>query len=113
LLAIETFLIEKLKILESFHENDFISAIFYYLHNTTDLTPNEIVIIFTKVSTGITNIAMTATEQLQLEEREKTTFKIIRNLIQKGFDATFIADIVSLPLKKVEEIIKGTKNLSN
>ena len=32
LLAIESFLIEKLRMLELSHENDFISAIFYYLH---------------------------------------------------------------------------------
>jgi hypothetical protein len=113
LLAIESFLIEKLKILESSHENEFISAIFYYLHSTSNLTPNEIVIIFTKVSTIVTNIAMTATEQLQLEEREKTTFNIIRNLIQKGVNDIFIADVVNLPLKKVEEIIKRIKNSSN
>jgi ABC-type sugar transport system substrate-binding protein len=73
------------------------------------LTPNEIVIIFTKVSTIVTNIAMTATEQLQQE----TNFNVIKNLIQKGFDAIFIADVVSLPLKKVEEIIKRLKNSSN
>ncbi|MDZ7900153.1 MAG: Rpn family recombination-promoting nuclease/putative transposase [Arcicella sp.] len=109
LLAIESFLIEKLKILESSHENDFISAIFYYLHNSTDLTSNEIVIIFTKVSINTTNIAMTATERLQQE----TNFNVVKNLIQKGFDAIFIADIVSLPLKKVEDIIKGIKNTSN
>ena len=113
LLAIETFLIEKLKALELSHENDFISAIFYYLHNTTDLTPNEIVIIFTKVSTSTTNIAMTATEQLQLEEREKTTFDFIKNLIQKGVNDIFITDVVNLPAKKVEEIISRIKNSSN
>ena len=56
---------------------------------------------------------MTATEQLQLEEREKINLNIIRNLIQKGFDAIFIADVVNLPLKKVEEIIKRIKNSSN
>jgi predicted transposase/invertase (TIGR01784 family) len=109
LLAIESFLIEKLKILESSHENDFISAIFYYLHSTSNLTPNEIVIIFTKVSTNTTNIAMTATEQLQQE----TNFNVIKNLIQKGFDAIFIADVVSLPLKKVEQIVAKIKNASN
>jgi predicted transposase/invertase (TIGR01784 family) len=113
LLAFETFLIEKLKMLESSHENDFISAIFYYLHSTSNLTPNEIVIIFTKVSTTVTNIAMTATEQLRLEERENTTSNIMKNLIQKGFDAVFIADVVSLPLKKVEVIIERIKNSSN
>ena len=108
-LAIESFLIEKLKMLELSHENDFISAIFYYLHNSTDLTSTEIVIIFTKVSINITNIAMTATEQL----REETTLNVIQNLIRKGFDAIFIADVVNLPLKKVEKIIGMIKNSSN
>ena len=108
-LAIESFLIEKLKMLELSHENEFISAIFYYLHNSTDLTSTEIVIIFTKVSINITNIAMTATEQL----REETTLNVIQNLIRKGFDAIFIADVVNLPLKKVEVIIKSIKNSSN
>ena len=108
-LAIESFLIEKLKMLELSHENDFISSIFYYLHNSTDLTSTEIVIIFTKVSINITNIAMTATEQL----REETTLNVIKNLIKKGVDAIFIADVVNLPLKKVEVIIKSIKNPSN
>ena len=52
---------------------------------------------------------MTATEQLQQE----TNFKVVKNLIQKGFDTIFIADVVDLPLKKVEEIIKRLKNSSN
>jgi hypothetical protein len=56
---------------------------------------------------------MTATEQLQLEEREKINLNIIRNLIQKGFDVIFIADIVSMPSKKVEEIIQRIKNSPN
>ena len=75
LLAIESFLIEKLKILESSHENDFISAIFYYLHSSTHLTPNEIVVFFTKVSTIVTNIAMIATEQLR-EKQFLTSLEI-------------------------------------
>ena len=52
---------------------------------------------------------MTATEQL----REETTLNVIQNLIRKGFDAIFIADVVNLPLKKVEKIIGMIKNSSN
>jgi hypothetical protein len=56
---------------------------------------------------------MTATEQLQLEEREKTIFNITQNLLQKGFNEIFIADVVGLPLKKVKGIIQSIKNSQN
>jgi predicted transposase/invertase (TIGR01784 family) len=112
LLAIESFLIEKLKMLELSHENDFISAIFYYLHSTANLTPNEIVIIFTKVSTIVTNIAMTATEQLKLEERENTTYNIMKNLIQNGASMELISKSFGLSIQKIEDIIKKMKSSS-
>ena len=112
-LQIESFIIEKLRAFDLIHENSFISAIFYYLHNTTDLTPNEIIIIFTKVSTSITNIAMTATEQLQLEEREKTmefaTFNYVKGLIQNGASIELISKSFGLSVQKVEEIIQKIK----
>jgi hypothetical protein len=49
---------------------------------------------------------MTATERMQQE----TNFNVVKNLIQKGFDDIFIADIVGLPLKKVKGIIQSIKN---
>ena len=52
---------------------------------------------------------MTATEQL----REETILNVVQNLIRKGFDTIFIADVVNLPLKKVEDLIKRIKNSSN
>ena len=52
---------------------------------------------------------MTATEQL----REETILNVVQNLIRKGFDTIFIADVVNLPLKKVEGLIKRIKNSSN
>jgi hypothetical protein len=52
---------------------------------------------------------MTATERMQQE----TNFNVVKNLIQKGFDATFIAEIVELPLKKVKGIIQSIKNSQN
>jgi predicted transposase/invertase (TIGR01784 family) len=113
LLAIESFLIEKLKMLDSSHENEFISAIFYYLHSTANLTPNEIVIIFTKVSTSITNIAMTATEQLREETMEFANFNYIKGLIQNGISPEIIAKSFGLPIQKIEDIIKKIKSSSN
>ena len=109
LLAIESFLIEKLRLLESSYENDFISAIFYYLHSTSNLTSNEIVIIFTKVSTIVSNIAMTATEQL----KEETISNVIRNLIQNGASMELISKSFGLSFQKIEEIIQKMKNSSN
>jgi hypothetical protein len=106
-------LIEKLKALDLAHENEFITTIIYYLNSTTDLTSNELIIIFTKVSTTVTNIAMTAVEEIQLKERENLTFNHVKGLLEKGLDASFIADAFKLPMKKVEEIIKRLKNSSN
>jgi predicted transposase/invertase (TIGR01784 family) len=109
LLAIESFLIEKLKMLELSHENDFISAIFYYLHSISNLTPNEIVIIFTKVSTIVTNIAMTATEQLREETMELANFNYIKGLIQNDISPEIIAKSFGLPIQKIEDIINKIK----
>ncbi len=108
-LRLESFLIEKLKALDLAHENEFITTIVYYLSSTTDLTSNEIIIIFTKISTTVNNIAMTAVEEIQ----QNLTFEHIRGLWEKGLDASFIADAFKLPVKKVEEIIKRLKNSSN
>jgi hypothetical protein len=106
LLAIEFFLIEKLRTLELLHENEFISTVFYYLHNSTHLTSEEIVIIFTKVSTIVNNIAMTATEQL----REETTLNHIRGLIQNGVSMELISKSFGLSIQKIEEMITKLKN---
>ena len=45
--------------------------------------------------------------------REETTFNIIKNLSQKGYDASFIADITELSIKKVQAIIQKIKDSSN
>ena len=108
-LALESFWIAQLKSLDDAHEENFIQSIFLYLENSIDLTTNDLMIIFTKVSTTVTNIAMTAAERLRIEERqittEKTTFEYVKGLWKKGLDANFIADAFALPLQKVEEII--------
>jgi predicted transposase/invertase (TIGR01784 family) len=112
-LRIESFLIEKLKALDLAHENEFITTIVYYLNSTTDLTSNELIIIFTKVSTTVNKIAMTAVEEIRINERENLTLNHVKGLWERGLDASFIADAFKLPLKKVEEIIKRLKNSSN
>ncbi|WP_146199068.1 hypothetical protein [Arcicella aurantiaca] len=73
------------------------------------MTSNELIIIFTKVSTTVNNIAMTAVEEIT----ENLTFNHIRGLWEKGLDANFIADAFKLPVKKVEAIIKRLKSSSN
>jgi predicted transposase/invertase (TIGR01784 family) len=109
LLEIESFLIEKLRTLELLHENEFISTIFYYLHNSTHLTSKEIVIIFTKVSTIVNNIAMTATEQL----KEETTLNHVSGLIKNGVTIELISKSFGLSIKKIEEMIAKMKGSNN
>jgi hypothetical protein len=108
-LQIESFIIEKLKAFDTAHENSFISSIIYYLHSATNLTTNELIIIFTKVSNNVNNIAMTAADEIRLEERENNTFNFVKNLLKKGYDASFIAEMTELSVKKVQELIKKIK----
>ena len=56
---------------------------------------------------------MTAVEEIQLKERENLTFNHVKGLLEKGLDASFIADAFKLPMKKVEEMIKRLKESSN
>ena len=108
-LQIESFIIEKLRAFDTAHENSFISSIIYYLHSATNLTANELIIIFTKVSNNVNNIAMTAADEIRLEERENNTFNFVKNLLKKGYDASFIAEMTELSVKKVQELIKKIK----
>ncbi len=64
-LKLEAFLIEKIKVLYLAHESDFIGTIVYYLETISNLTANEIIIIFTKVSRNVNNIYMTAYEEIK------------------------------------------------
>jgi hypothetical protein len=45
--------------------------------------------------------------------REEVTFNVIENLVKKGVDDKFIADVIKLPLKKVQDIIQKIKDSSN
>ncbi len=109
LLALESFLIEKLRTLELLHENEFISTIVYYLETVSNLTAKEIIIIFTKVSTNVNNIAMTAYEEI----KQETTLNILRGLIQNGASMELISKSFGLSIKKIEEMVKMLKNSEN
>lgn len=56
---------------------------------------------------------MTATEQLQLEERGKTTFNHIRSLIQNGASIELISKSFGLSIQKIENIIQKMKHSAN
>jgi predicted transposase YdaD len=77
------------------------------------LTRGDLIIIFTKVSTTVNNIAMTIAEEIKIEERENLTISYVKGLLEKGLQAEFIADAFKLPLQKVEEIIQKIKSSSN
>jgi hypothetical protein len=116
-LRLENFWIEKLKMLDEIHAEDFIRSVFIYIDNGINLTRTDLIIIFTKVSTTVTNIAMTIAEEIRIEERQITTennlFNYVKGLWRKGLQADFIADAFSLPLQKVEEIIQKIKASEN
>jgi predicted transposase/invertase (TIGR01784 family) len=105
-LQLEAFLIEKVKVLDLAHENDFISTIVYYLETVSNLTANEIIIIFTKVSKNVNNIAMTAYEEI----RQDTTLNNIRTLILNGASMELISKSFGLSIQKIEEIIQKMKS---
>ncbi|PWK27370.1 putative transposase/invertase (TIGR01784 family) [Arcicella aurantiaca] len=112
-LQLESFWVEKLNALDAAHEVEFIHSVFKYIDNGINLTSNDLIIIFTKVSKTVTNIAMTIAEEITLEATEKTTLNHIKGLIKNGFSAEIIAKSFELPLQKVEEIIQKIKNSSH
>ena len=112
-LSLESFWIEKLKALDEAQENDYIRSVFLYMENSQHLTTNDIIIIFAKVSTNVTNIAMTALERTKLEVSENVTFNFVKGLFEDNVDKALISKYVQLPLQKVEEIIQKIKGSSH
>ena len=112
-LRLENFWIEKLKALDEIHAEDFIRSVFIYIDNGINLTRTDLIIIFTKVSTTVTNIAMTIAEEIRIETTENNIFDFVKGLWKKGIQADFIADAFALPLQKVEEIIQKIKASEN
>ena len=112
-LQLEAFLIEKIKALDLAHENDFIGTIVYYLETVSNLTAKEIIIIFTKVSTNVNNIVMTAYEEIRLEERENNTLNVLRNSIQNGISVELVSKLLGISVQKIEEMINKLKTSNN
>lgn len=112
-LQLEAFWIEKLKALDEAHEKSYIRTIFLYIDSGINLTRKDLMIIFTKVSNKVNNIAMTIAEEIRLEEQENTTLYFVKGLFKKGFQPDFIADTFSLSIQKVEEIIQKIKASDN
>jgi predicted transposase YdaD len=117
LLAIESIIVDCLKSVEALQDDSYMETIILYMNNTLDLTTQELMIIFTKVSINTNNIAMTTADRIRAEEREVTmefaTFNYVKGLVEKGLDAEFISDAFKIPVKKVQDVIKKIKESSN
>jgi hypothetical protein len=108
-LKLSSFWAEKLNRLDADEQMAFIKTVFYYIESALNLTQNKLSPIFTQVSNNVNNIAMTIADEI----REETAFNGARVLINKGFDATLIAEVFNITVKKAEEIIKKLKLSSN
>jgi predicted transposase/invertase (TIGR01784 family) len=108
-LKLTPFWLEKLKELDAQQQLDFIKSAFVYIQNAINLTNKEIPPIFTKVSNNVNNIAMTIADHIREETMEFATLNFVRNLLKEGYDATFIAKMTELSVKKVQEIIQKIK----
>ncbi len=116
-LKLSSFWAEKLNRLDAEKQLEFIKTVFYYIETALNLTQKDLTPIFTEVSTNVNNIAMTIADRIREEESqltfERTTFNYVKALIDKGLDASFIADAFKLPIQKVEEYVSRIKSSSN
>ena len=108
-LKLTPFWLEKLKELDAQQQLDFIKSSLVYIQNAINLTNKEIPSIFTKVSNNVNNIAMTIADHIREETVEFTTLNFVKNLLKEGYDASFIAKMTELSLKKVQDIIQKIK----
>lgn len=113
LLAIESIIVDCLRTIDAMQDTEYMDTVILYMKNTFDLTTNELMIIFTKVSTTVTEKFMTVDQQIRMEASENTTFNHVKGLIQNGIAPEIIAKSFGLSLQKIEEIIKSLKNSSN
>jgi hypothetical protein len=67
-------------------------------------------IIFTKVSTIVTQKYMTVDQRIRMEATELTTFNHIKGMLEEGFNADIISKVFKLPVKKVQDIIQKIKD---
>ena len=52
---------------------------------------------------------MTIADHIREETMEFATLKFVKNLLKRGYDASYIAEMTELSLKKVQEIIQKIK----
>jgi predicted transposase/invertase (TIGR01784 family) len=112
-MKLQPFLVQRLNALDNAHQDDFIKTSLRYIQKDIHLTRSKLSPIFTQVSTNVNQIAMTIADEIRTEERELTMFNVIKNLLQKGYDASFIAEITEISVKKVQSIIQKIKDSSN
>ena len=79
----------------------------------TNKTRTDLIIIFTKVSKTVTNIAMTIAEEIRIETTENNIFNYVKGLFENGINPDIIAKSFKLPIQKVEEIIQKIKASEN
>jgi predicted transposase/invertase (TIGR01784 family) len=108
-LKLASFWADRLNKLAAQDQIDFIKSVFVYMENVMNLTQNKLNPIFTEVTENVNIIAMTIADQI----REENTINHIKGLWEKGLEADFIADAFKMPVKKVKDIIKKIKTLSN
>jgi predicted transposase/invertase (TIGR01784 family) len=113
LLTLESIIVDCLKSVEAMQDTNYMDTVILYMKNTLDLTTSELMIIFTKVSTIVTEKFMTVDQQIRLEASENTTFNHVKGLIQNGIAPEIIAKSFGLSIQKIEEIIKNLKASSN
>ncbi|MCU0467399.1 MAG: Rpn family recombination-promoting nuclease/putative transposase [Arcicella sp.] len=110
LLAIESIIVDCLKSVEALQDDDYMETVILYMNNTLDLTTNELMIIFTKVSTIVTQKFMTVDQRIRIEATENVTLQYIKGMLEEGFNADTIAKVFKLPIKKVQDIIQKIKD---
>jgi Putative transposase, YhgA-like len=108
-LLIENFLIEKLRTFDLSHEEGYITTIAFYLYSASNLTTNQLIIIFTKVSNSLNKIAMTPADEIRQETMETFYFNTIKGLIKNGASIEFIAKSFEISVQKVEEVVNKIK----
>ena len=113
LLALESIIVDCLKAVEAMNDTEYMATVILYMKNTLDLTSNELMIIFTKVSTTVTQKFMTVDQRIRIEATEMATFNYVKGLIQNGISPEIIAKSFGISIQKVEEIIRTLKASAN
>ncbi|MBD2756207.1 Rpn family recombination-promoting nuclease/putative transposase [Spirosoma validum] len=96
----------------------FIETTFIYVYWTTNLTKDQVVTIFRKISIQTGAVAMTTAERLINEGLEKgieqgvelATVRAIKSMLKLNMDAKTIAAALDIPLTNVNDLIQKIKS---